>query len=172
MPAVPLGVPSELLQRRPDIASAERQVVAANAQIGIERSAFFPSLSLGGTLGSSQSRLGDLLSASGALWSLGVSVAQTVFDAGAIRARVEGAEAGLDAAIARYRQTVLAAFQAVEDQLATRALAGRAGRAAPPGVGCRRPDRAADPQPLSRRPGGLHRRRHRAGLGPRRRGAR
>jgi len=119
VPAVPLGVPSELLQRRPDVASAERQVVIANAQIGIERSAFYPSLSLGGTLGSSQSRLGDLLSASGALWSLGVSVAQTVFDAGATRARVEGAEAGLDAAVARYRQTVLTAFQAVEDQLAT-----------------------------------------------------
>ena len=127
VPAVPLGVPSELLQRRPDIASAERQVVVANAQIGIERSAFYPALSLGGTLGTSQSRLGDLLSASGALWSLGVSVAQTVFDAGAIRSRVEGAEAGLDAAIARYRQTVLAAFQAVEDQLATaRSLAEQA----------------------------------------------
>ena len=127
VPAVPLLVPSELLQRRPDIASAERQVVIANAQIGIERSAYYPSLSLGGTLGSSQSRLGDLLSASGALWSLGVSVAQTVFDAGATRARVEGAEAGLDAAIARYRQTVLTAFQAVEDQLATaRSLAEQA----------------------------------------------
>ena len=127
VPAVPLFVPSELLQRRPDIASAERQVVIANAQIGIERSAYYPSLSLGGTLGSSQSRLGDLLSASGALWSLGVSVAQTVFDAGATRARVEGAEAGLDAAIARYRQTVLTAFQAVEDQLATaRSLAEQA----------------------------------------------
>ena len=127
VPAVPLGVPSALLQRRPDIASAERQVVIANAQIGIERSAWFPSLSLGGTLGSSQSRLGDLLSASGALWSLGVSVAQTVFDAGAIRSRVEGAEAGRDAAIARYRQTVLTAFQAVEDQLASaQALAEQA----------------------------------------------
>ena len=119
VPAVPLGIPSELLQRRPDIASAERQVVVANAQIGIERSAFYPSLALSGTLGNSQSRLGDLLSASGALWSLGVSVAQTIFDAGATRARVEGAEAGLDAAIARYRQTVLTAFQAVEDQLAS-----------------------------------------------------
>ena len=119
VPAVPLGIPSELLQRRPDIASAERQVVVANAQIGIERSAFYPSLALSGTLGNSQSRLGDLLSASGALWSLGVSVAQTIFDAGATQARVEGAEAGLDAAIARYRQTVLTAFQAVEDQLAS-----------------------------------------------------
>ncbi len=127
VPAVPLGVPSELLQRRPDIASAERQVVIANAQIGIERSAFFPSFAFSGTLGSSQSRLGDLLTASGALWSLGVSVAQTVFDAGATRARVEGAEAGVDAAIARYRQTVLAAFQAVEDQLASaRSLAEQA----------------------------------------------
>jgi NodT family efflux transporter outer membrane factor (OMF) lipoprotein len=127
VPEVPLLVPSELLQRRPDIASAERQVVIANSQIGIERSAYYPSLSLGGTLGSSQSRLGDLLSASGALWSFGVSVAQTVFDAGATRARVEGAEAGLDLSVARYRQTVLTAFQAVEDQLATaRSLAEQA----------------------------------------------
>ena len=119
VPAVPLGIPSELLQRRPDIASAERQVVVANAQIGIERSAYYPSLTLSGTAGNSVSRLGDLLSASGAIWSLGVSVAQTIFDAGATRARVEGAEAGLDAAIARYRQTVLTAFQAVEDQLSS-----------------------------------------------------
>jgi len=127
VPGVPLGVPSALLQRRPDIASAERQVVIANAQIGIERSAYFPSLSLGASLGNNASRLGDLFSASSALWSLGVSVAQTVFDAGATRARVAGAEAGRDAAIARYRQTVLTAFQAVEDQLATaRALAEQA----------------------------------------------
>ncbi|MGZ5239697.1 MAG: efflux transporter outer membrane subunit [Caldimonas sp.] len=127
VPAVPLGVPSALLQRRPDIASAERQVVVANAQIGIARSAYYPSLTLAASIGSGGSRLADLFSASGALWSLGVSVAQTVFDAGAIGARVSGAEAGRDAAVARYRQVVLVAFQAVEDQLATsRALADQA----------------------------------------------
>ena len=119
VPAVPLGVPSLLLQRRPDIAAAERDVAAANAQIGIQRSAYFPNLSLSGSLGAAGSRVADLFSASGTLWALGVSVVQTVFDAGATRARVAGAEASRDAAIARYRQTVLTAFQAVEDQLAT-----------------------------------------------------
>jgi len=127
VPAVPLGVPSELLQRRPDIASAERAVAQANAQIGIQRSAYFPSLTLSASVGNSASRVGDLFGASTSLWSLGLSVAQTVFDAGATRARVEQAEAGRDAAVAKYRQTVLTAFQAVEDQLSTtRSLAEQA----------------------------------------------
>ena len=128
VPAVPLFVPSELLQRRPDIAAAERAVAAANAQIGIQRSAYFPSLSLSGSIGNSGSRVADLFGASTSLWSLGLSVAQTLFDAGATKARVEGAEASRDAAVARYRQTVLTAFQAVEDQLSTtRTLAEQAG---------------------------------------------
>jgi NodT family efflux transporter outer membrane factor (OMF) lipoprotein len=128
VPAVPLGLPSTLLQRRPDIAAAERDVAAANAQIGIQRAAFFPSLALSGSLGSGGSRVAELFGASGTLWALGISVAQTVFDAGATRARVEAAEASRDAAIARYRQTVLAAFQGVEDQLATtRALVEQEG---------------------------------------------
>ena len=128
VPAVPLVVPSELLQRRPDIASAERAVAAANAQIGIQRSAYFPSLNLTASFGNAASRIGDLFNASTTLWSLGLSVAQTVFDAGATRARVEGAEAARDAAVARYRQTVLTAFQAVEDQLSgARALSEQAG---------------------------------------------
>ena len=127
VPAVPLFMPSELLQRRPDIAAAERAVAAANAQIGIQRAAYFPSLSLSGSIGNSGSRVADLFGASTSLWSLGLSVAQTLFDAGATRARVEGAEAARDTAIARYRQTVLAAFQAVEDQLSsTRSLAEQA----------------------------------------------
>ena len=117
VPAVPLVVPSELLQRRPDIASAERAVAAANANIGVQRAAYFPSLGLSASFGNAASRVGDLFNASTTLWSLGISVAQTVFDAGATRARVEGAEASRDAAVARYRQTVLSAFQAVEDQL-------------------------------------------------------
>lgn len=124
IPAVPLGVPSTLLQRRPDIASSERAVAAANAQIGIQRSAYYPSLTLSGSFGTGGSSIGDLFKASNTLWSLGLSAAQTIFDAGATTARVEGAEAARDAAAARYRQTVLSAFQAVEDQLATtRALA-------------------------------------------------
>jgi NodT family efflux transporter outer membrane factor (OMF) lipoprotein len=128
VPAVPLVVPSELLQRRPDIASAERAVAAANAQIGIERSAYFPSLTLNASYGNAGSRLRDLFGASTSLWSVGLSAAQTLFDAGATRARVEGAEASRDAAVARYRQSVLVAFQSVEDQLsAARALSEQAG---------------------------------------------
>ena len=119
VPAVPLVVPSQLLQRRPDIAAAERAVAAANAQIGIQRAAYFPSLGLSGSLGAASATLPALLRASSSVWSLGLTVAQTVFDAGATTARVEGAMAARDAAIANYRQTVLTAFQAVEDQLST-----------------------------------------------------
>ncbi len=127
VPAVPLLVPSSLLQRRPDIASAERAVAAANAQIGVQRAAYFPSVTLGASIGSAATRVADLFSAPANLWSLGLSVAQTVFDAGATRARVAGAEAARNAAIANYRQTVLNAFKSVEDQLATtRSLAEQA----------------------------------------------
>ncbi|MBS0344418.1 MAG: efflux transporter outer membrane subunit, partial [Proteobacteria bacterium] len=121
VPGIPTGVPSQLLQRRPDIASAERAVAEANSQIGIARSAYFPSISLDASLGRSSSRVSDLFNASNTLWSLGLSVAQVVFDAGAIGARVDQATASHDAAIARYRQTVLSAFQAVEDQLSAAA---------------------------------------------------
>lgn len=116
--AVPPGLPSTLLQRRPDIAAAERRVAAANAQIGVARAAYFPSLSLSASYGFGASRVADLFSASNALWSFGLSAAQSLFDAGATRARVAGAQASHDAAVARYRQTVLSAFQDVEDQLA------------------------------------------------------
>jgi len=119
VPPIPLGVPSTLLQRRPDIASAERAVAQANAQVGIQRSAYFPSVALSGSLGSAGSRVADLFGASGTLWSLGLSAAQTLLDFGATRARVAQAEAARDVAVARYRQTALAAFQAVEDQLAS-----------------------------------------------------
>jgi len=121
VPRIPSGVPSELLQRRPDIAAAERTVAVANSQIGIARSAYFPSISIDASLGRSSSRVSDLFNASNTLWSLGFSVAQVVFDAGAIGARVDQASASRDAAIARYRQTVLASFQAVEDQLSAAA---------------------------------------------------
>lgn len=124
VPSVPLGVPSTLLQRRPDIASAERAVAAANAQIGVERAAYYPSLSLSASLGRSSSRVSDLFGASNTLWALGLSAAQVIFDGGAIDARVDSAKAARDAAVARYRQTVLTAFQGVEDQLtATASLA-------------------------------------------------
>jgi NodT family efflux transporter outer membrane factor (OMF) lipoprotein len=124
VPEVPVGVPATLLQRRPDIAAAEREVAAANAEIGIARAAYFPNIGLSGSLGSGGSRVGDLFSVSNAAWSFGLSAAQTLFNAGATRASVAGAEARHQAAVARYRQTVLNAFADVEDQLtATRVLA-------------------------------------------------
>ena len=117
VPAIPPEVPSTLLQRRPDIAAAERQVAQANAQIGIARAGFFPSINLTGSLGSSATSIGDLFSVHNLVWALGSSVAQMIFDAGATQARVEQARASLDQSAARYRQSVLTAFQDVEDQL-------------------------------------------------------
>ncbi len=125
VPGVPVSVPSTLLQRRPDIAAAERAVASANAQIGVARTAYFPSFGLSGSVGSSASRVGDLFSASNTLWSLGLSVAQVVFDGGAISARVDEAKGSYDASVARYRQTVLTAFQSVEDQLTAAATLGQ-----------------------------------------------
>ena len=119
VPGVPTGVPSTLLQRRPDIAAAERAVAAANAQIGVARSAYYPIISLTASVGSNASRVKDLFGSANTLWGLGLSVAQVVFDAGAISASVDAAKAGHEASVARYRQTVLAAFQTVEDQLTT-----------------------------------------------------
>ncbi|QYF92440.1 efflux transporter outer membrane subunit [Massilia sp. PAMC28688] len=124
VPAIPVGVPSLLLQRRPDIAAAERDVAAANARIGIARAAYYPSIGLSGALGSGGSKVGDLFSASNLLWSFGTSVAQSVFNAGATRASVAGAEAAHQVAVARYRQTVLAAFGEVEDQLVAARVLG------------------------------------------------
>ncbi len=117
VPAIPVGVPSDLLQRRPDIASAERHVAAANANIGVARAAYFPSLTLNGSANQGASRLGDLFNASSFAWSLGVSLAETIFDGGARTARVEEAQASWKQTVAQYRQTVLTAFSAVEDQL-------------------------------------------------------
>ena len=124
VPEVPVGVPSTLLQRRPDIAAAERDVAAANADIGVARSAYFPNIGLSASGGTGGSRVSDLFSVSNAAWSFGLSAAQSIFNAGATRASVAAAEARHQAAVARYRQTVLNAFADVEDQLsATRVLA-------------------------------------------------
>lgn len=123
VPDVPLGLPSTLLQRRPDIAAAERRVAVANGQIGIAQSAYYPNVSLSASYGLGASRLADLFTAPSSVWSLGLSAAQILFNAGATGARVDGAQAAHAQAVARYRQTVLTAFQAVEDQLAaTRVL--------------------------------------------------
>ncbi|MEO7392667.1 MAG: efflux transporter outer membrane subunit, partial [Ramlibacter sp.] len=117
VPDVPVDIPSTLLQRRPDIAAAERRAAQANEQVGVAQAALYPSLRLSANAGSAAARIGDLFSASALVWSLGASLAQTLFDAGANQARVEGARASLEQAAARYRQTVLSAFQDVEDQL-------------------------------------------------------
>ena len=118
VPEVPAGLPSNLLQRRPDIAGAERRAAAASAQIGVQEAAWFPSLTLTGSYGFSASEIGRLFNVSSSVWSYGASVAQTLFDGGATAARVSEARAAYDQAVAQYRQTVLAAFQDVEDQLA------------------------------------------------------
>ena len=117
IPEIPAGVPSTLLERRPDIAAAERRVAAANADIGVARAAFFPTIGLSAGGNSSASGLGNLFSASANTWSLGLSAAQTLFDAGARKARVEQARASYDATVADYRQTALSAFEDVENQL-------------------------------------------------------
>ena len=117
VPDVPAGVPSTLLQRRPDIAAAERRVLSANEQIGVAKAAYYPSLSLNASVGTAASRVTDLFSAPAALWSLGLSAAQVLFKGGALDARVDGATAAYDQTVARYRQVVLSAFQNVEDQL-------------------------------------------------------
>jgi NodT family efflux transporter outer membrane factor (OMF) lipoprotein len=124
VPDVPPGLPSTLLQRRPDIAAAERRVQNANAQIGVQTAAYFPDLTLTGSYGFAASELGHLFSSANSLWSYGASIAETIFDAGARRARVNQAKAAHDQAVAQYRETVLEALQDVEDQLAaTRILA-------------------------------------------------
>jgi NodT family efflux transporter outer membrane factor (OMF) lipoprotein len=117
LPAIPIGVPSELLQRRPDVAAAERRIAAANKQIGVARSAYFPKLTLSAQGGSQSSVLGDLLSASSSYWAIGPSLGTYLLDGGKRRAQVESAKAATAEAGARYRSVVLASFKEVEDDL-------------------------------------------------------
>ena len=116
--AVPFGIPSELLERRPDIAAAERRLAAANAQIGVAEAAYFPNIVLNATGGFESSHLSDWLSWPSRLWSVGLSLTETVFDAGLRSALTDQARAAYDATVASYRQTVLGGFQEVEDNLA------------------------------------------------------
>ncbi|MGM9488051.1 efflux transporter outer membrane subunit [Ideonella sp. YS5] len=117
VPRVPVSVPSTLLQRRPDIASAERAVAAANDQVGVERAAYFPALTLSAGASQAGTRVSDLFSLPATTWSIGLALAQTLFDAGARTARVDEARAAWEQSVASYRQAVLTAFQDVEDQL-------------------------------------------------------
>jgi NodT family efflux transporter outer membrane factor (OMF) lipoprotein len=131
VPAVPVSLPTTLLERRPDIAAAERQMQAASAQIGVQTAAYFPDLSISGQYGFQSSTLQRLIMASANSWSYGATLTQTIFDAGAITARVHGARAAYDASVANYRQVVLTAFQGVEDNIAAlRVLASEADLAA------------------------------------------
>jgi len=118
VPAIPVGVPSQLLQRRPDIAAAERTVAQANAIIGIEKAAYYPTVSLTGSAGFQSSSIAKLLSVPALFWSLGASAVQTIFDAGLRNATVAQYTATYNADVAAYKQTVLTAFQQVEDYIA------------------------------------------------------
>jgi len=116
-PVVPVGLPSELLQRRPDIAAFERQVASANASIGVARSAFYPSIFLGGSAGFQSRDIANLVDAPSAIWSLGLSLFEPIIAGGKNRARLENAKAVYDENVADYRESALLAFQQVEDAL-------------------------------------------------------
>jgi len=118
-PPVPIGVPSTLLERRPDIAQAERQMAAANEQIGIARAAFFPALTLSATAGLESSSIVNWFTWPSRFWSVGPQMAETLFDAGKRRAQSAQAQAAFDVTVADYRQVVLTGFQQVEDNLST-----------------------------------------------------
>ncbi|MGE5027562.1 MAG: efflux transporter outer membrane subunit, partial [Betaproteobacteria bacterium] len=117
LPQVPVGLPSELLERRPDIAAAERRAAAANAQIGVAQAAFFPSLTLSAAAGYQGPTLANLISLPNRFWSLGPVLAGSLFDGGARSAQKEQAVAAFDRTVADYRQAVLIGFREVEDNL-------------------------------------------------------
>ena len=118
VPVAPAGVPSTLLQRRPDIAEAERKMAAANAEIGVAQAAFYPDITLSAAIGAGTASLGNVVSAGEIAWSLGAALAETVFDGGLRQAQEASTRAAYDGSVATYRQTVLTGFQQVEDQLA------------------------------------------------------
>jgi len=117
IPAIPMGLPSDVLERRPDIAEAERQMAVQNALIGVAKSAFYPSVLLSGGAGLQSADITKLFGAPSSFWSLGVSAAETVFSGGRLHAQVDYARAGYQGSVANYRNTVLTAFQQVEDGL-------------------------------------------------------
>jgi NodT family efflux transporter outer membrane factor (OMF) lipoprotein len=117
-PSVPTGIPSQLLERRPDIAAAERRVAAANALIGVAKSAFYPTVTLGASGGTNSDLASQVLSPNSTAWNAGPSISETIFDAGRRKAQVDFARAQREQATALYREQVLSAFRDVEDQLA------------------------------------------------------
>lgn len=135
LPVVPLGLPSDLLERRPDVASAERAMAVANAQIGLAHAAFYPSITLGSTLGQQSRALASLLDAPSLIWSLGASATQLLFDGGRLKASLAAAQAGHDVAAANYRRVVLTAMQEVEDGITGLAALQRASTQAQVAVG-------------------------------------
>jgi len=127
---VPLGVPSDVLQRRPDVASAERAMAAANAQIGVASAAFYPSITISPVLGFETRSLTSLFDASSVLWSFGATVTQPLLSGGRLNANVDLARANYDATVANYRRVVLTAMQEVEDGITGLAALERADRQA------------------------------------------
>jgi NodT family efflux transporter outer membrane factor (OMF) lipoprotein len=123
-PKIPAGLPSELLERRPDIAAAERRVAAANAQIGVAKAAYYPVLSIAASVGFEATQISNWFSWPSRLWAVGPSLAQTLFDAGRRRAVSDQAQAAYDATVASYRESVLTALQEVEDNLAALRILG------------------------------------------------
>jgi NodT family efflux transporter outer membrane factor (OMF) lipoprotein len=119
VPTVPAGVPSTLLERRPDVAEAERRMAAANAQIGVAKAGYFPDLTLTGQDQYSSNTFSNLIRNSNRVWAVGPQLAQTLFDGGLIRAQVRGARAAYEGTVDSYRQTVLTSFQQVEDEIVT-----------------------------------------------------
>ncbi|QNT71070.1 efflux transporter outer membrane subunit [Defluviicoccus vanus] len=117
-PPLPAGLPSALLERRPDVAAAERRMASANALIGVAEAAYFPDITISASWGFAATGIGSLFTAANEAWSVGIALAQTVLDAGARRAQVEQSRAAYDQTVATYRQTVLTSLQEVEDQLA------------------------------------------------------
>ena len=117
-PPIPVGIPSQLLERRPDIAAAERRVAAANAQIGLAKLAYYPVINLFASGGFDSAQISTLLEGPSAIWAVGATAAETIFDGGRRRAASDEAKAGYDYAVANYRETTLSAFQQVEDNLA------------------------------------------------------
>ena len=164
LPTIPTGVPSTLLERRPDIAAAERTMKAQNAAIGIAVAAYYPTISLSGSAGFSQSPLNGLLHTANHVWSIGANGTETLFDFGERHAEVQAAKAAYEAAVASYRNTVLTAFEDVENDLSGLRILADQAKALDTAVR----DAIRGSRDRARRIPGRHRRLHHRGAWPRR----